>query len=102
VGALYVVLELRRGEALPRAHARRGQVRRLLYAGREVSALAHASRADLYERAGLTEKQRQAAELYDAGYGQLAIARRLGISRANVRQRLDAIDQKIRSVREHS
>ena len=57
------------------------------------------SRDELYDRAGLTEKQRRAVELYDAGRGYLAIARLLGVSKATVRAHLDAAEAKIARVR---
>lgn len=58
-----------------------------------------ASRSDLYDRAGLTDKQREAVELCDAGKGYLASARVLGISVATVRARLAAAELKIRKLR---
>lgn len=55
--------------------------------------------SDLYERAGLTEKQREALDLYDQGMGYKRIALKLGISRATVRERLDIARAKLLKAR---
>ena len=58
-----------------------------------------ATRSDLYDRAGLTAKQREAADLYDAGKGYDRISKELGIAKATVRHHLIAVDTKIKRLR---